>query len=49
MIKENHLKLLRKEKGFSQVQLAHYLGVNQSQIAKLENGSRIKFTNIKNT
>lgn len=40
--KENELRLkaLRKESGLTQDQLAQYLGVDQSMITKLENGTR---------
>ena len=40
--KENELRLkaLRRESGLTQDQLAQYLGVDQSMITKLENGTR---------
>lgn len=40
--KENVLRIksLRKESGLTQEQLAQYLGVDQSMITKLENGTR---------
>lgn len=34
------LKQIRKHYGFTQTQLADYLGVKQGQIAKIENGQR---------
>lgn len=37
---QKKLKQLRKESGLTQKQLAEYLGVDQSQISRLENGAR---------
>ena len=37
----NRLKQLRTESRITQSQLANYLGVDQSMITKLENGSRV--------
>lgn len=34
------MKICRKSWGFTQTQVAEYLGVQQGQIAKLENGTR---------
>ena len=39
-IKSNRLKELRTESKITQAQLADYLGVDQSMVTKLENGSR---------
>ena len=39
-IKSNRLKELRRESKITQAQLADYLGVDQSMVTKLENGSR---------
>lgn len=39
-MKNNRLKELRKESKITQEQLASYLGVDQSLITKLENGTR---------
>ena len=36
----NKLKELRKKSGLTQEQMAQYMGVDQSLITKLENGSR---------
>ena len=36
----SRLKHIRKKRGFTQKQVANYLGISQGQLARLENGSR---------
>lgn len=38
---ENRLKELRKNSKLTQEQMAQYLGVDQSMVTKLENGTRV--------
>ena len=40
-IQTNRLKELRKKSNLTQEQMAKYLGVDQSMITKLENGTRV--------
>ena len=41
MMMENvYYKNLRKQQGFTQTQIAEYLGITQGQVAKLEKGTR---------
>ena len=44
--KDIRLKQLRKESKITQEQLAKYLGVDQSMITKLENGTRNPSVNL---
>lgn len=37
---DNRIKTLRKRSGFTQAQIGDYLNVDQSMIAKIENGER---------
>lgn len=39
-IQKNRLKQLRKESKITQEQMANYLGVDQTMITKIENGTR---------
>ena len=41
------LRLIRKQAGYSQQELADLVGIHQSQIARLENGSWKKSTHLK--
>lgn len=36
----SRLKDLRKEKGFTQIQMQHLTGIDQSDYSKIENGKR---------
>ena len=36
----DNLRILRKENGYSQDQVANYLGITQSNLSKIENGER---------
>lgn len=41
LIDGEHLKEMRKSRGWSQTQLAEYLGVSQARISKFELGAKI--------
>lgn len=40
VIRMNRLKMLRQEKGFTQIKTQHLTGIDQSDYSKLENGRR---------
>ena len=40
MVRMSRLKDLRKEKGYTQIQMQHLTGIDQSDYSKIENGKR---------
>ena len=40
MLSMSRLKDLRKEKGYTQIQMQHLTGIDQSDYSKIENGKR---------